>query len=113
MAMQRANTRNIVVVMSDIPSSSTEWDLSCKYRDKGIAGIGSHYVVLGNGDVVKGRDVNEHGNVNPQFNKDSVYIEVMGVTASDITPHQKTTIEGCISLLEERFDAAELLPLIY
>lgn len=113
MAMQRAKTRNIVVVMSGIPSKSTEWDLSCKYRDKGVSGIGSHYVVLGNGDVAKGRDINEHGNVDPRFNRDAVYIEVMGQSADDITPHQQSAIDGCVSVLQDRYENAELLPLIY
>lgn len=110
MAMKRSSTRNIVVVMSGIPKDSTEWNLSCKYRDKGVSGIGSHYVVLGDGDVVKGRDIEQHGNVDPRYNRNSVYIEVMGQSADDITPHQQSAIDGCVSILEDRY-GAELLPL--
>lgn len=113
MAMKRKHTRNIVVVMSGTPNKSSTWDLSCAYRDKGVSGIGSHYVVLGNGDVVKGRDADEHGNVDPRYNKNAVYIEVMGHTADDITPHQQSALDGAVSLLEERYPDAELLPLIY
>lgn len=111
MAMKRNRTLNIVVVMSGIPAHSTEWDLSCKYRDNGVSDIGSHYVILSDGDVIKPRSDEEHGNVCPRYNVNSVFIEVMGLTEDDITPQQKTALEGVVSVLEERFVTAEILPI--
>lgn len=109
MAMQRANTRNIVVVMSGTPIKSRLWDLSCAYRDKGVSDIGSHLVILEDGDVVSGRPHSEHGNVDPRHNKDAVYIEVMGIDPTAITPPQQTAIRGAISRMEETYLDAQLL----
>ncbi|WP_432473703.1 hypothetical protein [Amphritea sp. HPY] len=109
MAMQRAKTRNIVVVMSGTPIKSSTWDLSCAYRDKGVPDIGSHYVILEDGDVISGRPHSEHGNVDPRHNKDAVFIEIMGIDPSAVTPHQQTAAQGVISRMEETYLNAEPL----
>ena len=111
MAMQRASTRNIVVVMSGTPIKSRLWDLSCAYRDKGVPDIGSHFVIMPDGDVTAARPHATHGNVCPKFNVDSVFIEVMGIDTTAITHPQRTAIQGVISRMEETYLAAELLDL--
>jgi hypothetical protein len=108
MAMLRAETLNIVVVMSGTPLNSTKWDLSCAYRDRGVSDIGSHYIVLEDGDVIKGRPHDQHGNVHPQFNKDSVFIEVMGEEGFAINPQQRVAITGVLSRMADIYDAEEL-----
>lgn len=113
MAIKRAETREIVVVMSGIPVNSTEWNLSCAYRDKGVSGIGSHYVILADGDVIKPRADAEHGNVDPRFNKFAVFIELMGTASTEITPHQQKTLSGLTSMLEERYVDADVLELYH
>ena len=109
MAMQRKHTRNIVVVMSGTPIKSSTWDLACAYRDKGCPDIGSHFVILEDGDVVAGRPHNTHGNVDPMHNGDSVFIEVMGIDSSAITTPQRTALAGVISRMEETYLDSELL----
>lgn len=109
MAIKRKQTKNLVVKMAGIPSDSSEFDLRAHYLTQHIPSIGSHYVVLQDGDVVKGRDHAEHGNVDRRFNKDSVFIELMGIEESDITPQQRQSVRGVISRLEEIYlDAHEL-----
>lgn len=113
MAMKRVKTRDVVVVMSGTPIKSSTWDLSCAYRDKGVPDIGSHYVILADGDVVKGRPDDEHGNVHPRYNKASVFIELMGMDNTAITPQQQTSLAGVISVLEDRYPEAQLIELYH
>ena len=112
MAIKREETKEIVVVMSGIKSSSDDkWALICDYRAKGISGIGSHYVIHANGDVTKGRPSDEHGNVMPLFNKKGVFIELMGVTSSDITKAQRAVLKATTEFLETKYVEAEVLDL--
>lgn len=109
MAIIRKNTRNIVVVMSGTPQDSSEYELRASYLKRHVPSIGSHYVVLEDGDVIKGREHNRHGNVASLYNKDSVFIEVMGTDGAFITPQQETSIRGVISRLQELYPEAEEL----
>ena len=113
MAINRVKTLDIVAVLSGTPRNSSVWDLSCTYRGKGVSSIGSHYVILEDGDVVKARHHDEHGNVDPRYNKHSVFIELMGMDASVITPHQQTSLRGVISTLEGRYPDALSLELFH
>lgn len=109
MTIMRKKTRNVVVVLSGLPVSSHEFDLKAAYLSRHVPSIGSHYVILEDGDVVKGRDHSRHGNVLPQFNGDSVFIEVMGQERDDVTEAQKTSIQGVVSRMQEIYlDAQEL-----
>ena len=107
----RKSTKNITVVMSGIAKRSSEFDLKAAYYAQHVPSIGSHYLILADGDVIKGRDHATHGNVHPQFNRDSVYVELMGVEASGITEHQRVALRGVISRLQETYPQAEELDL--
>lgn len=111
MAIKRRKTRNLVVVLSDTPKGSTEFDVRASYLSRHIPTLGSHYVILSDGDVCKGREHDEHGNVLPNYNRSSVYIEVVGQEYDDITEAQHAAIRGVISRLQEIYPEAEELDL--
>jgi hypothetical protein len=108
MAITRKQTRNIVVVMSGTPRISSVWDVSCAYRDRGVSDIGSHYLILEDGDVEAARPHTQHGNVHPEFNANAVFIEIMGKDNTAITAPQQQALRGVISMMEELYDAEEL-----
>jgi hypothetical protein len=111
--MKRKHTRDLVVFMSGIPSDSTLWDLSCMYRNEGLPDIGSHYVIEQNGDVTKARPDDVHGLVDKRYNKTAVFIELMGHTKGDITPAQETSLNGVLSVLQDRYLDAQPLELFH
>lgn len=82
------------------------------YRAEGALGIGSHYVIDRDGDVLKARHIDEHPNVHPRYNKDSVAIEVLCCNCLDMNDAQKAALRGAITLLEEKYPEAEELNLI-
>ena len=109
MTIKRKETRNIVVIMSGTPKSSSEYDLRAAYLSRHVPSIGSHYVVLEDGDVIKARDVETYGNVEEQWNKQSVFIEVMGMDPYDLTEAQRASLRGLVDRLEETYLDAETL----
>lgn len=108
MPIRRKKTRNVVIVMSGIPSDSSLFDLKSHYLSQHVPSIGSHYVVHADGDVDRERELEVHGNVDARFNRDSVFIELMGETNEDITPQQRQTVRGIVSRMEELYGAEEL-----
>lgn len=111
MAITRKATRNIAVVLSGTPVSSSEFDLKAAYLKRHVPSIGSHYVVLGDGDVVKARPHEQHGNVSKLYNKDSVFIEVMGPEDHRPTAAQAAAVKALIDHLKEIYTEAEELDL--
>jgi N-acetyl-anhydromuramyl-L-alanine amidase AmpD len=110
MATKRQQTNNIVVLVSDTTPNASEFVIASKYRDKGAPGIGSHYLVTEWGDVIKVRPNDEHGNVHADFNKDSIYIEVVG-TVDTYRPSeaQHGAVTALVEILQETYlDAEEL-----
>lgn len=83
--------------------------LEAYYRKEGALGIGSHYIVDRDGHVHEGRPVDEHPNVHPQFNKNSIAIEVMCSSQEDMTEVQKDVTEGMVEYLKDQFPNAEEL----
>lgn len=109
MAIKRSDTKNIVVVPSCTGTKDLSlWDIKAKYREQGVGQIGSHYVVLRDGDVEKGRPVDEHGNVEQLYNRDSVFIEVLCSTDEEMTEAQRVSVHGLVSYLEDKYEAEEL-----
>ena len=113
MTIKRKETRNLVVCMSGTPTSSSEFDVRAAYLSRHVPSIGSHYVVLADGDVVKGREHDVHGNVASLYNNDSVFIEAVGQDCTDLTPAQQASIRGVISRLQELYPDAEELDITY
>lgn len=85
--------------------------LEAHYKQEGALGIGSHYVIDRNGDVHKGRPREEHPNVHPRHNRDSVAIEVMCSSQEDMTSKQRLAVEGAVEYLQDIYPNAEPLDL--
>lgn len=83
--------------------------LEAYYKKEGALGVGAHYVVDRDGDVHKGRPLDEHPNVNPTFNKDSVAIEVMCSTHAELTQTQHKVIDGLVEFIKDTYPNAEEL----
>jgi len=112
-AIKRNHTNNIVVLPTETGEADlTNWEIQCKYREKGIGQVGHHFIVLRNGDVEKGRPKDEHGNMHPLYNKDSVFVSVLCTTRKQLTEAQEVSIKGLIEYLENIFTSAEELNLI-
>jgi hypothetical protein len=114
MTILRKNTRNVVIVLSNTKPNSTEFDVRAAYLSRHVPSIGSHYVVLTDGDIVKGREHKVHGNVDPRWNKNSIFVEVVGMSDSDITPQQRQAVRGIVGRMQDIYDSSiEELDLTY
>lgn len=110
MAKKRNQTKNILVH----PSMTGTKQMSLKeldrlYKSEGALGVGSHYIVDRLGDVLKGRPRDEHGNVLPDFNKNSIFIEVLCDGPDTILEEQKRAVDGIVSYLQDIYDNVEEL----
>lgn len=78
MAKGRRTINKIIVHHSASAPSTTVADIDRWHKDRGWRGIGYHFVVLEDGEVAKGRDINKQGAHTLNHNKDSIGICVTG-----------------------------------
>ena len=110
MARKREQTLNLVLLLSDTMPNASEFTIASKYRDEGALGIGSHYLITEVGEVIRTRPHDEHGNVQEDFNKNSIFIEVIGTIDTYATnDSQQAAAEGLLSWLGETYLEAEEL----
>lgn len=111
----RETTENIVVLsVGSATEDMTAWDVECLYRDQGINGIGAHYVILRDGDVlnkntykaIRARD--EVGTVDPRYNNNSIFVALVGAD-DQYTTAQQASLKGLIEYLQEQYPEAEPL----
>ena len=105
----RINTRNIVIFPSrtkadqDIGAS----EIDRKDRDKGCAMIGCHYVIRRDGMVETGRELDKMGHYKRRYNKDSVYVCVVG-ESGNYTEAQKVVLDDIEDELKDLYPRAEI-----
>lgn len=111
----RETTENIVVLSVEPKSEEmSPWDVECHYRDRGVKGIGAHYVIMRDGDVlsqntyksIRGRD--EVGNTDPRYNTNSIFVVLVGKD-EDYTEAQRSALNGLLGYLQEQYPEAEPL----
>ncbi|QFS87604.1 MULTISPECIES: N-acetylmuramoyl-L-alanine amidase [unclassified Marinobacter] len=111
----RETTENIVVLsVGSASEDMTAWDVECLYRDLGVNGIGAHYVILRDGDVlnkntykaIRARD--EVGNVDPRYNANSIFVVLVG-SDDQYTEGQRAALNGLIGYLQEQYPEVEPL----
>jgi N-acetyl-anhydromuramyl-L-alanine amidase AmpD len=90
------------------------WDVECMDRDRGCNGLGCHYVILRDGDVVghrnypAARSEEVVGNVDSRYNDNSIFVTLVG---SDdwYTEAQREVLSGFIEYLQGPYPEAEPL----
>lgn len=77
---KRTNTNHIVILSS---KTGPEEDIGItelerQHRDKGCVMVGYHYVIRRDGTIETGRELDRMGHHRRKYNKDSVYVCLIG-----------------------------------
>lgn len=106
------NLNEIIVHCAATPEGKdfTVKDIDSWHRERGFDGIGYHYVVYRNGDIVDGRSIEKAGAHCQGHNANSVGICYIGGCAADgktakdtRTPEQKESLIRLIKDLKSRY----------
>ena len=100
----------IVLHHSASPQKTTTWEMIDKWhKERGFSGFGYHYLVLGNGLVMKGREEDRTGAHLKGHNANSIGICVAGNFEEEIpSPAQIVSIEPLVLDLLDRYPNARL-----
>lgn len=111
----REVTDNIVILSTGTGEKDLgAWDVECMDRDRGCNGLGCHYVILRDGDVIgKGnydpaRAIHEVGNVDKRYNHNSLFVRLVG-SDEQYTEAQESSLRGLIDYLQANYPEAEPL----
>ena len=101
----RDKTTNFVVMGTGTGQEDlSAWDVECMDRDRGCNGLGCHYVILRDGDVVghgnypAARKEETVGNCDARYNENSIFVVVVG-SDDQYTEAQKEALNGLIEFL--------------
>lgn len=102
----RQVTANLVVLGTGTGDEDlSTWDVECQDRDRGCNGLGCHFVILRDGDVVShgnypaARQKEAVGNVDPRYNENSIFVRVVG-SDDQYTEAQQEALSGLIDYLQ-------------
>lgn len=100
----------IVVHHSASPLKTTTWEMIDKWhKERGFSGFGYHYLVMGDGLVMKGREEERVGAHLKGKNSNSIGICVAGNFEEEVpAPAQIISLEPLILDLLERYPQARL-----
>jgi N-acetylmuramoyl-L-alanine amidase len=110
--MKRLRTDNIVILATDTPPQT---DIGVKeiermHRDKGCACIGYHYVIKRDGMIETGRELERRGHHSRRYNRDSVYVCLVG-TDGNFTDEQLASLVEIETELTDLYPEAEIIDL--
>lgn len=118
--MKRSNTRKIIIHCSDTKEGKyfDEEDINMWHKKRGFKEIGYHIVILLNGEIRKGRDIEEIGAHCLGENLDSIGICYIGGQNENgkhedtRTEEQKKSLESVINSLKRKYKEKEGIDLI-
>lgn len=108
----RTETRRLVIVSSKTkPQEDIDaTDLDRRDRNKGSVMINVHYVVKRDGTVETGRELDKLGNYNRRYNKDSVFVLLVG-SRDNLTKEQKAVYPDIEDELTDLYPIEEVIDL--
>ncbi|WP_444939055.1 N-acetylmuramoyl-L-alanine amidase [Microbulbifer sp. JMSA002] len=104
---KRKVTKAILVDATFTPNTEDKsaWDIEGIDRSKGALGIKSHYIIRRNGDVEKGRGIDEVCCTGQhQVDKESILILLVGT--DKFTKAQVGAVNGLVEYLQDKFPEA-------
>ena len=104
---KREQTSSIFVFYEEFEHDATTEDVDALHRSRGGLCCGFHYVVLKNGTVETGRDVEEYGWHPPGRNGDSVAVAF--IVDPEATPTQVQEDSGILQALKVRYPQASII----
>lgn len=109
---QRIRTDHIVILATN---TSPKEDIGVKeldrmHRTKGCIMVGYHYIIKRDGMVETGRELDRMGHHARRYNKDSVYVCLVGMDGN-FTPAQMTALVEIETELTELYPTAEIIDL--
>jgi N-acetylmuramoyl-L-alanine amidase len=109
---QRTQTKHIVVLSTQ---TKPEEDIGVKeidrlHRDKGCMTIGYHYVIKRDGMIETGRELDRLGHHSRRYNRDSVYVCLVG-TDGNFTNEQLASLTEIEAELTDLYPKAEIIDL--
>ena len=108
----RISTNNIVFLASRTEPEEdlgvVEFDI--RHRDKGCVMVGYHYVIKRDGMIETGRELDKRGHHRRRYNKDSVYVCVVGADAN-FTPQQLSSVQTLEAELVDMYPEAQIVDL--
>ncbi len=99
---ERINTNNIIILASKTPPNENIGadELDRQHRNRGCMMIGYHYVIRRDGLVETGRELDKRGHFRQKYNKDSVYVCLIG-KEDNFTEEQ---LEAMVEITDELRD---------
>ena len=109
----RNETNKIIFIATNTEPNETltTQDIERRDRNKGSLTIGSHYVVQPDGLVETGRPLDQFGQRRRKYNKDSVFVDVVG-KYSKYTDAQLQAISEIEDELLDLYPGSELIDLV-
>ena len=106
----RIKTYNIIILSSGTEPNEDigAAELDRRDRDKGCVMIGCHYIIRRDGMVETGRELDKLGHYKRKYNKDSVYVCLIG-KEGNFTESQKLVLEDIKDELRDLYPRAQVL----
>lgn len=108
----RINTNNIIILGSNTEEHEDigAEELDRRHRDKGCIMIGYHYIIRRDGMVETGRELDKLGHYKRKYNKDSVYVCLIG-KEENFTQEQLLVLPDIEDELRDLYPRAKVMNL--
>ena len=109
----RTKTNNIIVLTTKTEAKEDIGvrELDRLHRDKGCVMVGFHYIIKRDGMVETGRELDKLGHHRRKYNRDSVYVALVGKD-DNLTDEQAVSLDEILEELKDLYPEAEVLELI-
>lgn len=108
----RNKTNNIIFLASQTEANEDIGvsELDRKHRDKGCVMVGYHYIIRRDGMVETGRELDKLGHHRRTYNRDSVYVCLIG-KGGNFTKEQLEAVQEIEAELTDLYPKAEIIDL--
>lgn len=107
---KRIRTNHIVILSSQTGPEEDigVFELDRKHRDKGCLMVGYHYIIRRDGMVETGRELDRLGHHRRKYNKDSVYVCLIGKDGN-FTEEQLAVLPDIEDELKDLYPSADVI----
>lgn len=113
MFIKNRETTNRIVVLTTQTAADEDIgfrELDRKHRNRGSVMCGFHYIIKRDGMVETGRELDKHGHHRRKYNRDSVYVAMVGKDIN-LTEEQAVSLEEILAELRDLYPSAQVLDL--